>query len=510
MLTIRLVLGDQLNPKHRWFSAVDPEVIYAMMEVRQETDYVMHHAQKVIAIFAAMRSFALQLERAGHRVRYFRIGAADNQQSIEANLQEMVDRLNATRLEWQSPDEYRLDQELARIGSRLPCEAVMVDSEHFYTLRHEVAEMFEGNARRWLMETFYRNMRKTHAVLMDGKTEPAGGQWNFDPDNRSAWRGQPPVPKRPARAHDHALLWQEISAAGVKTFGLPAADNISWPVDRGEALADLEHFVDTRLAQFGTYQDAMASAEPYLFHALVSFAINTKMISPREVVAAVEAAYREGRAPLNAVEGFIRQILGWREYMRGVYWAKMPGFTEKNFFNNQRPLPKWFWTGETSMNCLSRVVKDSLSHAYAHHIQRLMITGNFMLLTGCHPAAVHAWYLGIYIDAIEWVEAPNTIGMSQFADGGQISTKPYVSSAAYVNKMSDYCKGCRYDHRERLGPDACPFNALYWNFYETHRDLLASNQRVAMTYKTLERMSPKDRQGIADQSKIWLERIDDL
>ena len=508
--TVRLVLGDQLNPNHWWFQQVDDQVVYVMMEVRQETDYVLHHAQKVLAMFAAMRSFASEIERHGHRVCYFRIGAAHNLQRLEANLRGLIEEVQASRFEWQSPDEYRVDQEMHAIAARLRCESAMVDSGHFYTLRHEVAEMFQGHSRRWLMETFYRNMRNKHGVLMEAKGKPLGGRWNFDQENRRAWRGDPKAPRRVHRSHDHTTLWREITEAGVKTFGLANADQFSWPLCRSEALADLQHFIDSGLEHFGAFQDAMASDQPYLFHAVLSFALNTKMLSPREVVEAAELAFRDGRAPLNAVEGFVRQILGWREYMRGVYWSKMPGYTDQNFFQTKRPLPQWFWTGKTSMNCLARVIGDSLRHAYAHHIQRLMITGNFMLLAGCDPAAVHAWYLGIYIDAIEWVEAPNTLGMSQFADGGQISTKPYVSSASYINKMSDYCKGCRYNHRQRIGPDACPFNALYWNFYSSHRDLLDTNQRVAMTYKSLDRMSLEEREEISTQSIIWLERIEDL
>lgn len=328
-----------------------------------------------------------------------------------------------------------------------------------------------------------------------------GGQWNFDADNRKAWRGSPQEPHDFRPDHDHHVLWQEIQFAGVKTFGNPSAHAFRWPVDRAEALAQLELFVEHALSYFGDFQDAMSQHARRLFHSLLSFSLNTKMLSPHEVVMRVEAAWRQAQAPLPAAEGFIRQILGWREYVRGVYWAQMPGYDEHNFFDHSADLPDWFWTGKTHMACVSAAITQSLEMAHAHHIQRLMVIGNFALLAGLNPKALHAWYLGIYIDAFEWVELPNTVGMSQFADGGALATKPYVSSAAYIDRMGDYCASCRYDKKLKTGMDACPFNALYWEFYDRHTAKLAHNARIGMAYQQLKNMDPAVKQATLDKAR---------
>jgi deoxyribodipyrimidine photolyase-related protein len=486
--TLRLILGDQLNLGHPWFLDVDEATTYVLMEVRQETDYVLHHAQKILAIFAAMRDLARQLRAAGHRVHYLAIDDPANLQSVPANIDALCAAHRATVFEYQAPDEWRLDEQLYRHGRQAAIPWVMVDSAHFYTARHEAAELF-GDRKQWLMEFFYRQMRIRHDVLMDGG-KPIGGQWNYDHDNRKPWRGTPAEPPDPRTLHDHAALWQTIVDAGVASFGKPQASSFPWPLNRSEALEQLDAFIVHALPHFGDFQDAMSTRATRLFHSMLSFAMNVKMLDPREVVARAEAAYHAGTAPLPAVEGFIRQILGWREYVRGVYWHRMPDYTEKNHFGHTLPLPVWFWNGETKMHCLRQAVGQSLDDAHAHHIQRLMVIGNFALLAGLDPVEVHKWYLGVYIDAFEWVEAPNTLGMSQFADGGLLATKPYVSSAAYIDRMSDYCKGCHYDKKARVGERACPFNALYWDFYQRNARTLANNPRIGMAYRQLEKMGP--------------------
>ena len=435
-LTLRLVLGDQLNMQHRWFTEVDDATVYVLMEVRQETDYVLHHAQKILAIFAAMRDLARQLREAGHRVHYLAIDDPSNLQAMPANIDALIEQYRATAFEYQAPDEWRLDQQLYQHGRTSSIPWMMFDSEHFYTTRNQAADIF-ADRKQWLMEFFYRQMRVEHKVLMDNGKKPLGGQWNYDQDNRKPWRGVPVEPEDARTMHDHSSLWQTIVEAGVKSFGSPKQDQLSWALNRDEALEQLDAFIVHTLPYFGDFQDAMSSKAVRLFHSLLSFALNVKMLNPREVVARAEAAYRAGQAPLAAVEGFIRQILGWREYVRGVYWARMPEYVENNFFAHSRPLPSWFWDGNTKMNCVAHAITQSLEHAHAHHIQRLMVIGNFALLAGLDPAQVHRWYLGIYIDAFEWVELPNTLGMSQFADGGLLATKPYVSSAAYIDRMSD-------------------------------------------------------------------------
>ncbi len=509
MTTLRLVLGDQLNPCHSWFGSIDPSVIYVFMEVRQETDYVHHHAQKIIAIFAGMRDLARTLEQAGHRVHYLAIDDPANRQGMPENLDWLIDHYHATRFDYQAPDEFRLDAQLADYAAGLAIDSTMVDSEHFLTARDEAARIF-ADRNQWLMEYFYRQMRIVHKVLVEKGSKPAGGQWNFDHDNRKSWRGTPAEPLDTRAQHDHSALWDSIVAAGVDSFGRPDAARVVWPLNRAEALTHLDAFIQHALPHFGDFQDAMSTKATRMFHSLLSFALNTKMLHPREVIADAEDAWRAGHAPIAAVEGFIRQILGWREYVRGVYWANMPGYGEHNVFGHTLALPSYFWDGKTRMRCMSHALGQSLDDAHAHHIQRLMVIGNFSLLAGLDPYQVHQWYLGVYVDAFEWVEMPNTIGMSQFADGGLMATKPYVSSAAYIDRMSDYCKGCHYDKKARLGDTACPFNALYWDFFERNRERLGGNQRLAMVYRNLDKMDDEARAGFQNRAAELRSHLDNL
>ncbi len=505
--TLRLILGDQLNPQHSWFQTVRSDVVYVMMELRQETDYVRHHAQKILAIFAAMRDMARQLKAAGHRVRYVAIDDPSNRQQCSANLSALIAHYQAVALEYQAPDEWRLDDQLATWAPTALVPVTMADTEHFYTTRHEAAQLFQGR-KQWLMEHFYRHQRRRHGVLLTTQGQPEGGQWNFDHDNRKTWPGTPSEPPDWRPQHDHSALWQTIVASGADHFGDPQASALRWPLNRTEALAQLQAFITHGLPHFGDYQDALSFQGWRLFHSLLSFALNVKMLNPREVVQAAEAAWLQGHAPLHAVEGFVRQILGWREYVRGVYWAHMPGYTDSNALGHHRPLPRWFWTGRTRMACVASAIGQSLQHAYAHHIQRLMVIGNFALLAGLDPQAVHRWYLGIYIDAFEWVEAPNTLGMSQFADGRRLATKPYVSSAAYIDRMGDHCKGCHYDKKAKTGSRACPFNALYWDFFARHADALRANPRLGMVYRNWDRMGPDARTALRSQAAQMLEQAD--
>jgi deoxyribodipyrimidine photolyase-related protein len=509
MTTLRLVLGDQLNPLHSWFKAPQSDVVYVLMEVRQETDYVLHHAQKIIAIFAAMRDFARHLAQAGHRVHYLAIDDPANQPTMADNLASLIAHYQVTGFDYQEPDEHRLDAQLAGFANTLAILGTSVSSEHFYTERDEAATLFAGRTQ-WLMETFYRHMRVRHRVLMDTANKPLGGQWNFDADNRKAWPGFPPEPADLRTPHDHSALWAVIVKSGVKSFGEPNATRLAWPLNRAEALAQLDGFIEHVLPHFGDFQDAMSAKAWRLFHSLLSFALNVKMLSPQEVVGRAEAAGRIGHAPLAAAEGFIRQILGWREYVRGFYWAHKPGYEHRNVLGHTLPLPGWFWTGETKMRCMAAALGQSLQQAHAHHIQRLMVIGNFALLAGINPYELHRWYLGVYIDAFEWVELPNTVGMSQFADGGLLATKPYVSSAAYIDRMSDYCKGCHYDKKQREGERACPFNALYWDFHLRHKDKLARNPRIGMVYRQLDKMSEAALQALQAQAATTRGLINEL
>jgi deoxyribodipyrimidine photolyase-related protein len=512
MSTLRLILGDQLDPRHSWFDTLNPHTVHVFMEVRQETDHVLHHAQKVLALFAAMRDFARHLREAGHRVRYVAIDDPSNRQSFTENLDALAAHYRASAVQYQAPDDWRIDKQMSTWAQKARHQGLQVDmvnTEHFLTERFQARDMF-AQRKQWLMEHFYRQMRLLHRVLLDASGKPEGGQWNFDHDNRKSWPGSPPEPEDWRTPHDHSALWQTIQAAGVKTFGHPQASHLAWPLNRSEALQHLQAFVKHGLPHFGDYQDALTSQAWRLFHSLLSFALNVKMLRPLEVIQTAEAAWREGSVPLAAAEGFIRQILGWREYVRGVYWAQMPDYVQQNRLAHTLPLPDWFWTGHTRMACMRQAIGQSLEQAYAHHIQRLMVIGNFALLAGLNPQAVHHWYLGVYIDAFEWVELPNTLGMSQFADGGLLATKPYVSSAAYIDRMGDHCKGCHYQRKERLGERACPFNALYWDFHLRHADTLQLNPRIGMVYRQLARMNPPEKEAIRAQAAHWQSRLDTL
>lgn len=507
---LRLVLGDQLNGRHSWFARPDANVTYVLMEVRQETDYVRHHVQKVAAFFAAMRRFAAALEKGGHRVVYIKLDDPDNTQSIPGNLTKLVTTGAYSAFSYQLPDEYRLDRQLHGFSEDLSIPWEAADTEHFLTGRHDVRDFFAGK-KQFLMESFYRHMRRTHGVLLDGD-KPLGGQWNFDRENRNRYDGA--VPLMPPRLfrNDVSGIVRMLKQQGVATLGRIEPSALAWPLDRRQALIVLRHFIKRGLPWFGRYQDAMTVKSWSLFHSRLSFALNTKMLHPGEVIEAAVGALEErpGEIDLAQVEGFVRQVLGWREYMRGMYWAFMPGFADRNFFSHEAGLPGYFWDGDTRMNCVHQAVEQSLEHAYAHHIQRLMITGNFALLAGIHPAEVDAWYLGIYIDAVEWVELPNTRGMSQYADGGITASKPYVSSATYINKMSDYCKTCFYRKDERYGERACPFNSLYWEFLNRHRRKLQSNPRLGMVYRTWDKVDAGERRKILKQAKSYRGALEKL
>ncbi|MEL6152921.1 MAG: cryptochrome/photolyase family protein [Bacteroidota bacterium] len=394
--------------------------------------------------------------------------------------------------------------------SQLDISTQAVDTAHFYTTRYELQQFFQGK-RQLVMETFYRHMRKKHDILLeDGK--PIGGQWNFDQENRNKWCGEVPFPPSVCIQNDCSELLKEIKKAGIEYIGTVEARGFSWPITRAQALEVLEAFLTKSLFHFGTYQDAMTTQSWHLFHACISFALNIKLIGPQEVIHKTLQYWHAHQAAITVaqVEGFVRQILGWREFMRGIYWAYMPAYASQNFFGHTSTLPAYYWTGATRMRCMQYAIEQSLTQAYAHHIQRLMVTGNFALLSGIHPDAVDAWYLGIYIDALQWVEITNTRGMSQFADGGIVATKPYVSSANYIHKMSDYCGDCHYDPKKRYGERACPFNSLYWHFFMRNKALLHNNRRTSLVYRLLAKMPAEEQKKIVDQAEHYLACLDTL
>ena len=492
-MEVRLILGDQLNAEHSWFEKLDNNVCYVMFEMRQETNYVKHHIQKVVAFFGAMRNFARAREKEGHRVLYYSLDDPQNEHELDKNLNKVISLLGANRFAYQLPDEFRLDQQLQKFCKDLKISTEAVDTDHFLTTRDEMGQFFKGK-KKWVMEFFYRYMRKKFDVLMV-HDQPEGGSWNYDKFNRNKWSGSPgiPVPYLP-KTENIEQIQNMIENLGIETLGSISKDDFLFPMTREESVKQLDYFCENLLADFGTFQDAKHQEETNLFHARISFALNVKILHPLEVINHAIEAYRKQPEiiSLSQVEGFVRQVLGWREYIRGLYWKEMPSYKNLNALENTNPLPDFYWTGETKMNCLSTTIKNSLEHAYAHHIQRLMITGNFALLAQTHPDAVDEWYLGIYADAVEWVQLPNTRGMSQYADGGMVATKPYVSSGSYVNKMSNYCSSCSYNQKKRLGDDACPFNSLYWNFLDDKKDFFKSNNRMGMMLNLLRKINPEE------------------
>ena len=508
---IRLLLGDQLNHAHSWFSKVDNDVIYVLMEVKSETSYVTHHIQKILGFFAAMRNFSDELKELGHKVHYMSFDHQENEHSFTQNLEKLIEYYAVSSFEYQLPDEYRLDQLLKNWTSSLDLTCAVVDSEHFLTTRTEWATFFEGHASP-LMERFYRYMRVKHRILVDELDQPFFGQWNLDKENRDKLPANHlPTPPR-LFDNDLSLLHQMIVDQGIPFIGSVDAKHFIWPINRTQALELVDFFVEQCLPLFGRFEDAMSIHSWSVYHSRLSFALNLKMISPLEVVQRAIHHWEKNQSEIspNQLEGFVRQIIGWREYMRGVYWSQMPGFASANALNHDRKLPNWFWTGDTKMNCLKHAINQSLNFAYAHHIQRLMVTGNFALLAGIHPDEVDQWYLGIYIDAIEWVEITNTRGMSQYADGGFVATKPYVSSAAYIDKMSDYCKTCYYTKSLKTGEKSCPFNSLYWHFLEQHRSVFEGQFRMKMMYAVLNKMKVDQRSELMVQAEKYLDQIESL
>jgi deoxyribodipyrimidine photolyase-related protein len=507
---LRLILGDQLNVQHSWFSEGPDVAEYLLMEVREEATYARHHIQKIIGFFLAMRAFAKELEARGLTVRYLALDDSSNQHSFTANVQALLSSGNYSSFEYQAPDEYRVAEALKDISARVSVPTRVVDSEHFLTTPEFFQGVFKGH-KRYVMELFYREVRRKYDILMEDGG-PIGGRWNYDAENRKKLpKGvTPPPPLEFER--DVTDIVALLKSENVPSIGSVDPCRFTWPVTREESLRVLRYFCEQLLPEFGSYQDAMHSDHHFLFHSRLSFSMNVKLLSPLEVVEAAIEAWRESKGSISVeqIEGFVRQIAGWREFMRGVYWAHMPRYKTLNFLNADRPLPHYFWDADTKMRCVKHAVGQSLEEAYAHHIQRLMITGNFTILAGIDPDEVDAWYLGIYADALEWVQLPNTRGMSQFADGGIVGTKPYTSSAAYINKMSNYCSGCFYNFKERYGERGCPFNTLYWDFLIRHRKLLEKNPRIGMGYRHIDKMSKEELAEISAKASEILDGIEKL
>jgi deoxyribodipyrimidine photolyase-related protein len=486
---LRMVLGDQLSEGLSSLADLDPRRdVVLLAEVRAECTYVRHHQQKIVLVLSAMRHFAAELRARGVRVAYVALDDPANTHSLQGEMLRAVAQWRPARIVVTEAAEWRLTEDMRHWHEAAGLEVEIRDDTRFLSRRQDFFAWAHGK-RSLRMEFFYRDMRRRSGLLMDGDA-PVGGKWNYDPENRKSLPRGIAVPEAPGFAPDAitrtvmALVGQEFG----DHFGDLAA--FAWPVTAADAQVALAAFVRDRLPCFGDWQDAMKTGQWALFHALISTSLNIGLLEPMAVCRAAEAAFAAGHVPLNAAEGFIRQILGWREFIRGIYWRHMPDYGTRNALGATRRLPGFYWSGETAMNCIHQVVRDTASHAYAHHIQRLMIMGNFALLAGLDPDEVDEWYMIVYADAYQWVEMPNTRGMALFADGGIVGSKPYAASGAYINRMSDYCAGCAYDVKDAVGERACPFNYLYWDFMARNRETLGGNNRLAMPMRTLERMDP--------------------
>ncbi|WP_413827395.1 cryptochrome/photolyase family protein [Tateyamaria sp.] len=498
-----LILGDQLSMDIAALRQArkDRDVI-VMAEVAEEGSYVAHHPKKIALILASMRKFAKRLRENGWQVAYCELDDTRNTQSISGELIRRAAQYGTSDVVVTRPGEFRLIDAL----ENCPLDVTFLEDDRFIA-SHAEFEAWAAGRKSLRMEYFYRDMRRKMGLLMDGD-KPAGGKWNYDHDNRKpapedvAFSG--PLQFTPDQIVNDVLDLVEAR------FGHHFGDlrPFWFATDREQAQRALAHFVRYGLARFGDYQDAMLADNQFLYHALVSPYLNIGLLDPLEVCRAVEDAWKAGHVPINAAEGFIRQVIGWREYVRGIYFHEGPEYAQRNALNHQRHLPDFYWGAQTNMRCVSKAVGQTKSEAYAHHIQRLMVTGNFALLAGIDPTEVSEWYLAIYADAFEWVEAPNVVGMSQFADGGVIASKPYVSSGAYINRMSDYCKGCHYKVSVKTGEGACPFNLLYWHFLDRHRDRFSNNARMGNMYRTWDRMDDTKRETVLAEAKAFLERMD--
>ncbi|MXN63833.1 cryptochrome/photolyase family protein [Stappia sp. GBMRC 2046] len=506
MAALRFILGDQLSRDIASLSDLEPGDVIFMCELMSEATYVRHHKKKIAFILSAMRHFAESLEGEGIEVDYVRLDDPQNTGSFTGELKRAVVRHAPQRIIVTHPGEWRVLEEMKTWESRLGIPVEIRPDGRFFASLEDFRRFAEGR-KELRMEWFYREMRRKTGLLMEGD-KPAGSAWNFDRENRKSLPADMKLPERIGFQPDETTRMVIELVDGGFDGHMGKATGMGFPVTRDEALMALDHFIEACLPFFGDYQDAMKEGAPFLFHSLLSAPLNVGLLCPREICREAEDAWREGRAPLNAVEGFIRQILGWREYVRGLYWLKMPDYPKSNFFGADRDLPWFYWSGETDMACMAAAIGETRENAYAHHIQRLMLTGNFALLAGIDPAQVEEWYLAVYADAYEWVELPNTHGMALFADGGLMASKPYAASANYIQRMSDYCTGCRYSPKAKDMQNLCPFNALYWDFMARNREKLGANPRLGMVYRTLDRMDKARMNTLRKRAREFLNSLE--
>ncbi|SFR56665.1 deoxyribodipyrimidine photolyase-related protein [Marinobacter daqiaonensis] len=510
MANLILILGDQLSHHISALEGANPdEDRIVMAEVHDEASYTNHHQKKLVLIFSAMRHFARELEKAGWQVCYHHYNRDSRCTSLEQAVAEQVREFRPDRLITTECGEWRLDSQIRQWHKGLDIPVEIRPDSRFFASKKEFAD-WAKDRKQLRMEFFYREMRRKTGLLMTADDEPEGGQWNFDADNRRKWTGKPPAPA-PFRVEPDEVTREVIKLVN-EEFGehFGTTDDFHFAVTADDARAALEHFIEFALPCFGDYQDAMSDTEDWLFHSILSPYLNCGLLEPSDVCEAVARAWYTNQAPINAVEGYIRQILGWREFVRGIYWLKMPDYARENRLGNERSLPEFYWSGDTGMRCMQRTIGSTRRNGHAHHIQRLMVTGNFALLAGVRPEEICDWYLAVYVDAYDWVELPNTLGMVMHADGGYLGSKPYAASGKYIHRMSDYCGQCRYNVNRTTEEDACPFNSLYWHFIDRHRDDFARNPRMALIYRNWERQDNSRRKATLERASRVLENIEKL
>jgi deoxyribodipyrimidine photolyase-related protein len=503
-----LVLGDQLDEFSSAFIGFDPKLdAIWMAEVKEESTHVISSKQRITFFLSAMRHFAQALKAKGWSLFYTPIDSPNNAGTLAGELEKTILLKKPQQLIMVMPGDSRVRSSLQAVATKHQLTLDVRDDTHFLCTL-DAFQKHTASRKQIRLEFFYRELRQKTGVLMNGKT-PVGGKWNFDTENRSSFgKSGPKSLPHPSRFKPDAITQDVMQIVNQKFANHPGSiSTFSWPVTREQAIAALNEFIQHRLPYFGQYQDAMWEGEVWLYHSHLSCVLNAKLLHPNEVINKAQEAYLQGDAPIEAVEGFIRQILGWREYVRGIYWTYMPEYIDRNAMQATAKLPEFFWTSNTDMACLRDAIGLTLHHGYAHHIQRLMVTGLYALLLGVNPKEVHAWYLGVYVDAVEWVEVPNTIGMSQYADGGLMASKPYIASGKYIDRMSNHCKGCKFDPSESTGDNACPFTTLYWDFLNKHSDTLAKNPRMVMQIKNLHRLSDDKKESIALQARKHKEEI---
>jgi len=498
-----VVLGDQLNADASVFEGFDKsqDVVW-MAEAAHESEHVWTHKQRIVIFLSAMRHFRNSLEVDGYRVQYRQLADDESSDEISQLLRGDLQALKPERVMVTTPGEWRMLQDLKKSCEEENIQLEVVSDTHFFTTIDDFREHVEGR-KTLRMEYFYREQRKRFDILMD-EGKPVGGDWNYDRENRESFGRDGPPDANPGPAFKPDEITREVIDLVNNRFAdhPGSLESFAWPVTANEASHALRDFIKNRLPYFGKFQDAMWAEEPWLYHSLISSCLNLKLLNPHEVVTSAEKAYRDGKAPLAAVEGFIRQILGWREYVRGIYWMRMPEYLDYNEMGAEEALPDFFWTGKTDLECLKQTIGQTLEYGYAHHIQRLMVTGLYSLLLGVNPRKVHEWYLAVYVDAVEWVELPNTLGMSQYADGGLMASKPYIATGNYIRKMSNYCSKCPRNPKERTGETACPFTTLYWNYLIRHKETLKNNQRMSLQLRNLDRLNSGERSAIARAANL--------